>query len=278
MELLNEPKNPIASPQSVGLMNIQTIVGMDAKQSLDAKLSLLNSFVQVKQALEQPSKSKDGYGYKYADLNAVLTAIQKAIGELDLAYIQQPVNETAKTGVENYIFNSKGAVIDFGSYLLDITKPQAQQYGSALTYCRRYSISSIFGIASEEDTDAKELPQYMSPTEIEKLTLSYKGKQVALSKLFSLGLAGDLAAKGKLLDRDNNNVTKLAVKSMTDMWDFASEISAMKSEANDKVKAKKDKEKKEKQTTVNKVQQTKKDPFEDKKVASKDDPEVDKLF
>ena len=267
MELLNEPKNPIASPQSVGLMNIQTIVGMDAKQSLDAKLSLLNSFVQVKQALEQPSKSKDGYGYKYADLNAVLTAIQKAIGELDLAYIQQPVNETAKTGVENYIFNSKGAVIDFGSYLLDITKPQAQQYGSALTYCRRYSISSIFGIASEEDTDAKELPQYMSPTEIEKLTLSYKGKQVALSKLFSLGLAGDLAAKGKLLDRDNNNVTKLAVKSMTDMWDFASEISAMKSEANDKVKAKKDKEKKEKQTTVNKVQQSQKDPFADKKLS-----------
>ncbi len=277
MELLNEPKNPIASPQSVGLMNIQTIVGMDAKQSLDAKLSLLNSFVQVKQALEQPSKSKDGYGYKYADLNAVLTAIQKAIGELDLAYIQQPVNETAKTGVENYIFNSKGAVIDFGSYLLDITKPQAQQYGSALTYCRRYSISSIFGIASEEDTDAKELPQYMSPTEIEKLTLSYKGKQVALSKLFSLGLAGDLAAKGKLLDRDNNNVTKLAVKSMTDMWDFASEISAMKSEANDKVKAKKDKEKKEKQAAVNKVQQSQKDPFADKKVEAAV-PKEGKLF
>lgn len=277
MELLNEPKNPIASPQSVGLMNIQTIVGMDAKQSLDAKLSLLKSFVQVKQALEQPSKSKDGYGYKYADLNAVLTAIQKAIGGLDLAYIQQPVNETTKTGVENYIFNSKGAVIDFGSYLLDITKPQAQQYGSALTYCRRYSISSIFGIASEEDTDAKELPQYMSPTEIEKLTLSYKGKQVALSKLFSLGLAGDLAAKGKLLDRDNNNVTKLAVKSMTDMWDFASEISAMKSEANDKVKAKKDKEKKEKQTTVNKVQQSQKDPFADKKVETAV-PKEGKLF
>lgn len=277
MELLNEPKNPIASPQSVGLMNIQTIVGMDAKQSLDAKLSLLNSFVQVKQALEQPSKSKDGYGYKYADLNAVLTAIQKAIGELDLAYIQQPVNETAKTGVENYIFNSKGAVIDFGSYLLDITKPQAQQYGSALTYCRRYSISSIFGIASEEDTDAKELPQYMSPTEIEKLTLSYKGKQVALSKLFSLGLAGDLAAKGKLLDRDNNNVTKLAVKSMTDMWDFASEISVMKSEANEKVKAKKDKEKKKKQAAVNKVQQSQKDPFADKKVETAV-PKEGKLF
>lgn len=277
MELLNEPKNPIASPQSVGLMNIQTIVGMDAKQSLDAKLSLLKSFVQVKQALEQPSKSKDGYGYKYADLNAVLTAIQKAIGGLDLAYIQQPVNETAKTGVENYIFNSKGAVIDFGSYLLDITKPQAQQYGSALTYCRRYSISSIFGIASEEDTDAKELPQYMSPTEIEKLTLSYKGKQVALSKLFSLGLAGDLAAKGKLLDRDNNNVTKLAVKSMTDMWDFASEISAMKSEANDKVKAKKDKEKKEKQAAVNKVQQSQKDPFAGRKVENAV-PKEGKLF
>lgn len=274
MELLNEPRNPIASPQSIGLMNIQTIVGMDVKQSLDAKLSLLNSFVKAKQVLEQPSKSRDGYGYKYADLNAVLSAIQKAIGELDLAYIQQPINETAKTGVENYIFNSKGAVIDFGSYLLDITKPQAQQYGSALTYCRRYSISSIFGIASEEDTDAKELPQYMSPAEIEKLTLSYNGKRVALSKLFSLGLAGELAAKGKLLDHDNNNVTKLAVKSMTDMWDFANEISAMRDEAKENTKAK---DKKEKQTAVNNIQSSKKDPFADKKVETSV-PKEGKLF
>lgn len=255
MELLNQPATPINTPQSIGLMNIQTIVGMDAQQALDAKLSLLNSFVSTKKVLEQPSKSKEGYGYKYADLNDVLSAIQKAIGDLDLAFIQQPVNKTAKTGVENYIFNSKGAILDFGSYLLDITKPQPQQYGSALTYCRRYSISSIFGIASEEDTDAKELPQYMTPEEIDRLTLPYQGKQVSLSKLFSLGLAGITSAKGKLLDRENNNITKLAVKSMTEMWDFAQDINAMKADAKKKT------EKKQPQQPPKQE-----DPFKDKKV------------
>ena len=255
MELLNQPPTPINTPQVIGLMNIQTIVGMDAQQALDAKLSLLNSFVSTKKVLEQPSKSKEGYGYKYADLNDVLSAIQKAIGDLDLAFIQQPVNQTAKTGVENYIFNSKGAILDFGSYLLDITKPQPQQYGSALTYCRRYSISSIFGIASEEDTDAKELPQYMNPEEIDRLTLPYKGKQVSLSKLFSLGLAGDTSAKGKLLDRENNNITKLAVKSMNEMWDFVQDINAMKDEAKNKT------EKKQSQQSPKQE-----DPFNDKKV------------
>jgi hypothetical protein len=64
---------------------------------------------------------------------------------------------------------------------------------------------------------------------------------------------------------------------MTDMWDFASEISAMKSEANEKVKAKKDKEKKEKQAAVNKVQQSQKDPFDDKKVEAAV-PKEGKLF
>ena len=231
----------------------------------------------MKRVLTQPSKSKDGYGYKYADLNDILSAIQQAIGDLDLAFIQQPINKTAKTGVENYVFNSKGAILDFGSYMLDITKPQAQQYGSALTYCRRYSISSIFGIASEEDTDAKVLPQYMSPDEIDRLTLPYKGKQVSLAKLFSLGLAGDSKAKAKLLDRENNNVTKLAVKSMTDMWDFSKDIEAMKINEQTEIKASKDQEEKAKQAALNKVQKGKKDPFEDKKVESKD-PEVDKLF
>lgn len=278
MELLNQPTPPISSPQTVGLMNIQTIVGMDAKQSLDAKLSLLNDFVEMKRVLEQPSKSKDGYGYKYADLNDILSAIQKAIEDLDLAFIQQPINKTAKTGVENYVFNSKGAILDFGSYMLDITKPQAQQYGSALTYCRRYSISSIFGIASEEDTDAKVLPQYMSPDEIDRLTLPYKGKQVSLAKLFSLGLAGDSKAKAKLLDRENNNVTKLAVKSMTDMWDFSKDIEAMKINEQTEIKANKSQEEKAKQAALNKVQKGKKDPFEDKKVESESDPEVDELF
>ena len=158
-----------------------------------------------------------------------------------------------------------------------ITKPQAQQYGSALTYCRRYSISSIFGIASEEDTDAKVLPQYMSPEEIDRLTLPYKGKQVSLAKLFSLGLAGDSKAKAKLLDRENNNVTKLAVKSMTDMWDFSKDIEAMKINEQTEIKARKDQEEKAKQAALNKVQKDKKDPFEDKRVKSKD-PEVDKLF
>lgn len=35
----------------------------------------------------------------------------------------------------------------------------AQDYGSALTYLRRYCISSVFGIASEEDDDAQSISQ-----------------------------------------------------------------------------------------------------------------------
>ena len=96
--------------------------------------------------------------------------------------------------------------------------------------------------------------------------------------MFSLGLAGDSKAKAKLLDRENNNVTKLAVKSMTDMWDFSKDIEAMKINEQTEIKASKDQEEKAKQAALNKVQKGKKDPFEDKKVESDSDPEVDKLF
>lgn len=95
----------------------------------------------------------------------------------------------------------------------------------------------------------------MNPEEIDRLTLPYKGKQVSLSKLFSLGLAGDTSAKGKLLDRENNNITKLAVKSMTEMWDFAQDINAMKDEAKNKTEKKQSKQPPKQE-----------DPFNDKKV------------
>ena len=51
----------------------------------------------------------------------------------------------------------------------------------------------------------------------------------------------------------------------------------MKTNEQTEIKDRKDQEEKAKQAALNKVQKDKKDPFEDKRVKSKD-PEVDKLF
>ena len=140
----------------IGQICFKSISGLKPEDALKAKLALMSSFVNVQRKLQQPSKDKQGYGYKYADLNGVIKAIQEASEDEDIAYIQQPITVGGQTGIHNYLLNSQGAIFDFGSYLLDIGSPNPQEYGKALTYARRYSISAIYGIASEDDTDAKE--------------------------------------------------------------------------------------------------------------------------
>ncbi|MCT7823857.1 MAG: ERF family protein, partial [Lactobacillus crispatus] len=79
------------------------------------------------------------------------------------------------------------------SYMLDIGSPNPQEYGKALTYARRYSISAIYGIASEDDTDAKEFnskPDYMTPKELKGMTINYDGKRKDLTEVFAMAMAG----------------------------------------------------------------------------------------
>ena len=182
----------------IGQAYFKAISGLSPEATVKAKLALLSSFVNVQAKLEQPSKDKDGYGYKYADLNGVIKQIQKASEGKDIAFLQQPVTVGGDTGVHNYLFNSKGAIFDFGTYLLPIGAPNPQKYGTALTYARRYSISAIYGIASEDDTDAQEFnskPDYMTPNELKGVTINYDGKQTDLVEVFAKAMACDELAK-----------------------------------------------------------------------------------
>jgi hypothetical protein len=53
--------------------------------------------------------------------------------------------------VETMILHSSGEWICCGILALPVSKKDAQGYGSALTYARRYSLSAAVGVAPEDD-------------------------------------------------------------------------------------------------------------------------------
>ena len=247
----------------IGQAFFKTISGLSPEAAVKAKLALLSAFVNVQKKIDQPSKDKQGYGYKYADLNGVITKIQEASVDEDIAYIQQPVTNGGKTGVHNYLINSQGAIFDFGAYLLDISSPNPQDYGKAQTYARRYSISAIYGIASEDDTDAKEFkskPDYMTPKELKGMTINYDGKRKDLTEVFAMAMAGDELAKQVIKEKDNSVNTKIAIKSISAIYDFSKKLM----DDRNKEKAKQDAEDKK----IKEIVDGKKDPF--KKLGEKD--------
>lgn len=242
MELLEHEQQ--VGTDNLGAFILHTIGGLNAKQILEAKLSLLSAYTRVQANILQPKKDKqgakfkNGQSYKYADLNSVISAIQEASKGIDIAYIQQPIMNGGKSGVRNYILNSKGAIIDFGAYLLDVGGSRPTDVGGALTYSRRYSISSLFGIASEEDTDVQEYqakPEFVSPNQLAGLTIMYDGKRTDLSTVYAKALAGDALAKQVIKDKGNSVNTKVAIKSINSIYEFNKKLADMEEQEKEKI-------------------------------------------
>ena len=89
---------------------------------------------------------------KYADLASVVEAIRVAFSANGLSYIQtvEP-SEKDEVRVETTLLHASGEWISCGVLSLPVSKVDAQGYGSALTYARRYSLSAAVGVAPEDD-------------------------------------------------------------------------------------------------------------------------------
>lgn len=108
----------------------------------------------------QPKKDANNpfFDSKYVPLENVTEAIDKVAPEYGLAYTQEDLTDADKgmVGVATLITHESGEWIEFEPLFLKADKQTAQGYGSAITYARRYSLSSAFGIASETDDDGNE--------------------------------------------------------------------------------------------------------------------------
>lgn len=88
---------------------------------------------------------------KYATLGDVMDAIKPAMESNGLMFLQTPVpSEDGKLHLETLIIHSSGEYIG-GVMVMPIQKTDPQGYGSALTYARRYHLSSLIGVKQEDD-------------------------------------------------------------------------------------------------------------------------------
>ena len=92
---------------------------------------------------------------KYADLASVVEAIRASFSANGLSYIQtvEP-SDKDEVRVETTLLHASGEWISCGILSLPVSKIDAQGYGSALTYARRYSLSAAVGVAPEDGNAA----------------------------------------------------------------------------------------------------------------------------
>jgi hypothetical protein len=97
------------------------------------------------------SSSNPHFRSKYASLDAVIDAVIDGLHDEGFALTQYTEDNKEGAFVRTVLLHESGGLLTLGELFMPAVKNDPQGFGSALTYCRRYSLLSAMGIAPEDD-------------------------------------------------------------------------------------------------------------------------------
>lgn len=128
---------------------------MKKSESIAELAKALSAFQgEVKQPLKD--KGNPFFKSKYVPLENVVEAVSETASKHGLSFLQYPLNQENKVGIITILMHSSGEWIESEPIFATPTKQDAQATGSVITYLKRYSLSAIFGITSDEDDDGNQ--------------------------------------------------------------------------------------------------------------------------
>jgi len=96
-------------------------------------------------------KANPAFRSKYADLAAVWDACREALTKHGLAVVQSPGPcADGRMEMTTMLAHASGEWMR-GTLTIPLAKVDAQAYGSATTYARRYALAAFVGVAPEDD-------------------------------------------------------------------------------------------------------------------------------
>jgi hypothetical protein len=176
--------------------------------------NLFKNLAAFQQEVPVIHKGNQGYGYSYANLSTIFEVINPILKKHGLGFTQLVGHNEIKT----IIFDiQSGETIETTTNIPDNVDLKGmnkfQVLGSAITYIRRYALSSALGLITDKDTDAsgeqvKQAPTKQIDIEGVKANLIVAGNLTELKSLWSK-LSKDEQASKEIIDFTNNLKSKL---------------------------------------------------------------------
>lgn len=117
--------------------------------------TLAKALALFQSKIKNPANTADNpfFKSKYAPLNDILNLVRPLLSECGLTVIQSPGGDGERISVTTLLLHESGEWIESDPVVTKAEKINAQGAGSAITYLRRYSLSAILNISSEDDDD-----------------------------------------------------------------------------------------------------------------------------
>ena len=101
---------------------------------------------------------------RYADLSSVIEAIKPALVDHGLWFTQVTHEHERGIIVETVLWHQSGDHLSLGKLFVPATKADAQGFGSALTYSRRFALATAFGLRTfDDDAELARVAQERKP-------------------------------------------------------------------------------------------------------------------
>lgn len=122
-------------------------------QTSDALDKIAPALVKAQSELKHAIKDATNphFKSKYADLSAVIEAVKPALINHGLFFTQHCHPSDDGVMVETVLGHAGGEEKSLGKLYVPANKKDAQGFGSALTYARRYALMTAFGVPAEDD-------------------------------------------------------------------------------------------------------------------------------
>ena len=98
-------------------------------------------------------KSGGSYTFAYATLDCIMDMVRRPLADNGLALIHKITWTDHNPGCVTQLLHASGQTIECEVPIVIEGNPNAQGWGSSLTYARRYGVCVLLGIAADEDDD-----------------------------------------------------------------------------------------------------------------------------
>src|SRR5215510_15083040 len=108
--------------------------------------------------VKNKDQNKSSYSFKYATLADILEAVRKPLAEEGLSLLQ-PLEPAQGGGMwlKTLLVHAEGGIMESRVFVAT-GHNDIKQLGALITYLRRYTLTSMLCLASEEDEDIEKQP------------------------------------------------------------------------------------------------------------------------
>lgn len=117
-------------------------------------MSIYKKLAQFQDEILIIDKDSKGYGYSYASFDNIIEKIKPVLKKTGLVYTHLFDGNTIKCILAD---SESGDTLESRLELVELEAKgmnASQAQGAAITYARRYTLTSILGLVTDEDTDA----------------------------------------------------------------------------------------------------------------------------